>query len=255
MAAQGPIGEDVSWWSAAPGLRIRVGRNRRVTSRSVRSAAMRSLHIAAAAFICALTATACGSSNSASSGTGSSDPIAIQFADCMRSHGVPHFPDPGQGSGLSAQDSPQSPAFKSASTTCDKLQPGGNTPPPKPSKSRQLAMMRFAKCMREHGVSNFPDPTLSLPPGNVSAIDVGGIFFVLPPGLDFQSPAVKQARTACGTIGGRRRSRRAVLAGGDRVSCQRRPDRPRRSKSVPPRGSGWNAGAASTPPTRISSDS
>ena len=60
-------------------------------------------------------------------------------------------------------------------------------------------MLRFAECMRKHGVSNFPDPTLSLPAGNVSVIDVAGIYFALPPGLDFQSPAAKQARTACGT--------------------------------------------------------
>jgi hypothetical protein len=112
---------------------------------------------------------------------------------------VPNFPDPGHGSGNGPQDSPQSPAFKSASTTCDKLQPGGNTPPPKPSKSRLLAMLGLAECMRKHGVSNFPDPTLSPPPGNVSGIDAGGIYFALPPGLDFQSPAVKQARTACRT--------------------------------------------------------
>jgi hypothetical protein len=159
---------------------------------------MRNLVIAAAAVSCALAITACGSSNSAGSGTGSSDTLAFQFADCMRAHGVPNFPDPGHGSGNSPQDNPQSPAFKSASTTCDKLQPESNTPP-KPSKSRQLAMVRLAECMRAHGVSNFPDPTLSLPPGNVSVIDVAGIYFALPPGLDFQSPAVKLARTACGT--------------------------------------------------------
>jgi hypothetical protein len=160
---------------------------------------MRNLVIAAVAISCALATTACGSSNSPGSGTGSSDTLAIQFADCMRAHGVPNFPDPGHGSGNSPQDNPQSPAFKSASTTCDKLQPGGNTPPPKPSESRQLAMIRFAECMRKHGVPNFPDPTLSLPPGNVPVIAVAGIYFALPPGLDFQSPAVKQARTACGT--------------------------------------------------------
>lgn len=173
-------------------------------SRSVCSVAVRNLVIAAVAISCALAATACGSSNSPGSGTGSSNTLAIQFADCMRAHGVPNFPDPGHGSGNSPQDNPQSPAFKSASTTCDKLQPGGYTPPPKPSKSRQLAMVRFAECMRKHGVSNFPDPTLSAPTGNVPVIAVAGIYFALPPGLDFGSPAVKQARTACGTLGGPR---------------------------------------------------
>jgi hypothetical protein len=130
--------------------------------------AVRSLVIAAVTISCALATAGCGSSNRPGSGTG-------------------------------PQDNPQSPAFKSASTTCDKLLPGGYTPPPKPSESRRLAMLRFAQCMRKHGVSNFPDPTLSLPPANVPVIAVAGIYFALPPGLDFQSPAVKQARTACKT--------------------------------------------------------
>jgi hypothetical protein len=60
-------------------------------------------------------------------------------------------------------------------------------------------MLRLAECMRNHGVSNFPDPTLSPPPANASEIDAGGIYFALPPGLDLRSPAVAQARTACGT--------------------------------------------------------
>jgi len=194
---------------------------------------MRNLVIAAVAISCALATTACGSSNSPGSGTGSSDTLAIQFADCMRSHGVPNFPDPGHGSGNSPQDNPQSPAFKSASTTCDKLQPGGNTPPPKPSKSRQLAMLRFAECMRKHGVPNFPDPTLSLPAGNVPVIAVAGIYFALPPGLDFQSPAVKLARTACGTGRGPLYSRIAVFAGGDLTRHQRAPARSRRRPTRP----------------------
>jgi hypothetical protein len=56
-----------------------------------------------------------------------------------------------------------------------------------------------AECMRRHGISNFPDPTLSVPPQNASVTDAAGIYFVLPAGLDFQSPAVKQARSACGS--------------------------------------------------------
>jgi hypothetical protein len=160
---------------------------------------MRNLLIAALAVSGTLAIAACGSSSGPATGTGSSNTLAIQFAQCMRAHGVPNFPDPGHGSGDGPQDDPRSPAFKSASTTCDKLQPGGNPAPPKPSKSRQQALLRFAQCMREHGVSHFPDPTLSPPPGNPSVIEVGSVYFVLPPGLEFDSPAVKQARTACGT--------------------------------------------------------
>jgi hypothetical protein len=113
--------------AAESGLRLGYGRNRPVTGWSLCSAAMLNLVIAVVAISCALATTACGSTNSAGSGTGSSNTLAIQFADCMRSHGVPDFPDPGHGSGNRFQDNPQSAAFKSASTTCDKLQPGGCT--------------------------------------------------------------------------------------------------------------------------------
>ena len=73
---------------------------------------------------CAIAIAACGSSNSASSGTGSGDTLALAFANCMRAHGVPSFPDPG------ASHSPggalkQAPAFRSAMQTCNKLQGGG----------------------------------------------------------------------------------------------------------------------------------
>jgi hypothetical protein len=151
--------------------------------------------VTAIAIICVLVCAGCGSSRSAP--TKSGDTVAIQFANCMRAHGVPAFPDPGQDKGN--DDFRQSPAFASASSTCDKLQPGGNPASPKPSKSRQLAMVKFAECVREHGISNFPDPTLTPPAGGASEIEVGAIYFVLPSGLNFGSPAVKRALKACGT--------------------------------------------------------
>ncbi len=58
--------------------------------------------------------------------------------------------------------------------------------------------MSFAECMRRHGIANFPDPTLSEPPRNAPVVDAAGIYFVLPARLDFEFPAVKQARSACG---------------------------------------------------------
>jgi hypothetical protein len=152
--------------------------------------------VPAAAIACLLLACAgCGASGSTR--TKSGDTVAIQFANCMRAHGVPAFPDPGQDKGN--DDFRQSPAFASASSTCDKLQPGGNPSPPKPSKSRQLAMVKFAECVRQHGISHFPDPTLTPPASSSPVIDAAGIYFVLPPGLNVRAPAVKAALQACGT--------------------------------------------------------
>jgi hypothetical protein len=159
--------------------------------------------IALAAVSCAAAIAACGASGSPSSaaGTGSGDALALKFADCMRSHGVPNFPDPGRpvggpGSGINEH----SPAFKSAEKACG--EPSGHSAAPPPTESDKLAAFAWAKCMRKHGVPNFPDPTLSQPSGN--AFDYRGIIFSVGPGLDPQSPAFKQAQAACGVGPGRR---------------------------------------------------
>jgi hypothetical protein len=53
--------------------------------------------VTAAAITCLLVCAGCGASENAT--TQSGDTAAIQFANCMRVHGVPSFPDPGQDKG------------------------------------------------------------------------------------------------------------------------------------------------------------
>jgi hypothetical protein len=120
----------------------------------------------------ALLAAACGGGGS----TGDSsegDPEA--YSACMRTHGVPNFPDPdstgrikitsgvrdGQKTGVDVN----SPQFKKAERACQKLQPSGGTPNRQEQAKEQRAMLRFARCMRLHGVPNFPDPKFT-PDGN-----------------------------------------------------------------------------------------
>ncbi len=119
--------------------------------------------IALAAVGCAVAVAACGSAGpSTSNGTGSGDALAVKFAACMRTHGVPNFPDPGvpvgqPGSGID----PNSPAVHSSEQACDKLT---HNPQPKgtpASASQRRAALAQAACMRKHGVPNFPDPTFS----------------------------------------------------------------------------------------------
>ena len=50
----------------------------------------------------------------------------------------------------------------------------------------QQAGLSFARCMRSHGVSSFPDPT-----------PTGGGFNLSAPGINSSSPAFKAAQTAC----------------------------------------------------------
>jgi hypothetical protein len=122
-----------------------------------------------------LAASACGgstggsvaqlSTTSGANGPHSRDPQT--YSACMRSHGVPTFPDPGSTgqirldprklaeSGIDVD----SPRFKRAARACLRLQPkGAGSTARQPTSAQQQAMLRFARCMRSHGVPNFPDP-------------------------------------------------------------------------------------------------
>jgi hypothetical protein len=157
-----------------------------------------SVSIALIAVSCGLAIAACGSSGKSSSAAESGGP-ALKQAECMRSHGVPNFPDPSPGgpSVIPNWINPQAPAFRSAQKTCAKLLPSGSGPGSL-SESRKLELLKLAKCMRTHGLPSFPDPTTAPPQptshtGNV--IGIGGSYLALPP----QSPALKRAAAACGS--------------------------------------------------------
>src|SRR3989442_12322749 len=112
-----------------------------------------------------------GPSSGSSSATGGGPTLSIKtangakFAACMRSHGVPRFPDPnGQGAitiGPSMGVDPNTSKFKAAQQTCQKLLPNGGQPSPAEQAKGQQQMLEFSACMRKHGVPHFPDPTFS----------------------------------------------------------------------------------------------
>jgi hypothetical protein len=148
------------------------------------------LSIALTVVGCALAIVACGSSGgqSSSAGTGNGDTGALEFANCMRSHGVPDFSDPGAPNGRDGALK-QQPAFRSATRTCMKLQPGGTptgTPVP---EAQRIAALAQARCIRDHGVPNFPDPQYPR---------AGGELIPAIPGVEPTSPAFKHAAAACG---------------------------------------------------------
>jgi hypothetical protein len=153
---------------------------------------------------CAVALSACGSSDKSNSGSNSSNlSSGIKFADCMRSHGVPNFPDPGGSAGIQissgSEINPQSPAFQSAQSACSKLMPGGGPGGGQVSETRKLTMLKLAECMRSHGLATFPDPTSSPPsPGSGFGVAFGGpgSFIAVPQAL-MQSPAFKQAAADC----------------------------------------------------------
>jgi hypothetical protein len=141
----------------------------------------------------------------------------------MRSHGVPNFPDPNvAGGGFQVQVSgyhtsvsignlpginQQSPAFQAANSACQKLLPGGGRPPGRqnPTATAMAQARTAAKCMRAHGVPNFPDPGTvmpSNPPAYGNVDNINGAVFLIPGSIDLRSPAVQQAVTACKFPGG-----------------------------------------------------
>nr|WP_296070066.1 hypothetical protein [uncultured Actinoplanes sp.] len=94
------------------------------------------------------------------SATPSRDPDApLKFSRCMREHGITWFPDP-DNSGRMTIKVPQSQdpkKFDAARQACEKLMPdGGENHQPNPEDIERARQM--AKCMRENGVPDFPDP-------------------------------------------------------------------------------------------------
>jgi hypothetical protein len=145
----------------------------------------------------------------ASPGSGSPEAKALAFAKCMRSGGLPNFPDP-SGGGFrfhrGAGIDPFSPAFKAAQAKCKQYQPGGGGPGsgPPPSSQTVARFLRIAQCMRGHGVPEFPDPRTSVPsnlhpPAGASRFVVSGIegVILVMGSIDTQSPAFTHAAAAC----------------------------------------------------------
>lgn len=152
-----------------------------------------------AAVICAALIAGCGSSGKPRAAAASGGPL-LKYAQCMRSHGVPNFPDPSTSGGLVVPNDidVQSPAFKSTQQACGKLAQGGGGPGSS-SEGRTLQLLALARCMRKHGVPNFPDPTRSPPPpGNGNVIGGNGTYLAVGPPASQQSPAFKHAAAACG---------------------------------------------------------
>ncbi len=123
---------------------------------------------------------------------------------------MPDFPDPTFGAG-GAQVNLQTPrgmltsaAFEVAQRECAKrgLELAGYVASrEQPSGVIMAQTLAIARCMRAHGVPNFPDPARNYPanPDRYSSVaKMNGVVWAIPKSIDLQAPAVKQAATACG---------------------------------------------------------
>jgi len=171
---------------------------------------MRCPQLAAVLGGAALLLAACGGGSGSNSAVGAttespnSSGSPVGLSRCMRAHGVTNFPDPSGGSG--GEGFPggvirsingtlvvdgitfDGPVADAAEKACARfLMPSG--PPPQPTAKQREAALTFARCMRAHGVPNFPDPSFSGGPGKA----------VSPPaGMNPTAPAFKHAAAACG---------------------------------------------------------
>jgi hypothetical protein len=152
----------------------------------------------AGAILAAMLIAACGGSSSSSgvahvntssttaktSTKSSGKPNPLAFAQCMRKHGLPNFPDPTSSGQLQLPNglTTNSPVYQAAAKACGSLI-GGETAPKSISQNPQTqgAALKLAQCMRSHGVPNFPDG-----PINKNS------------GINQSSPAFQRAFQKCG---------------------------------------------------------
>jgi hypothetical protein len=102
---------------------------------------------------------ACGSSSNDKPASAATQEQGRKFAQCIRANGVPDFPDPDangefRGGSHEQQDNPK---FQAALQACRGLAPGGEHENlGNPAFVEQAR--KFAQCIRDNGVPDFPDP-------------------------------------------------------------------------------------------------
>ncbi|HEY6637752.1 MAG TPA: hypothetical protein VIZ61_08735 [Solirubrobacterales bacterium] len=125
----------------------------------------------AALALIALIGVGCGGNDSSGGNTtAANQEKAAKFAQCMRENGVSEFPDPDASGRLTVDGvlngssiDPDGPVWTGAIDACKDLQPPGFTGDGERSADQQDAALKFAQCIRENGVPDFPDPAKGEP--------------------------------------------------------------------------------------------
>jgi hypothetical protein len=129
-----------------------------------------------------------GSGGSPAAARSANSPSALAYSACMRSHGVPNYPDSTSSGQLPKTDAQllgvSISQYQAAQQACRHLLPTGGSPedcmlnsncPPALVQQMLAADRKLARCMRSHGVPNFPDPTNGGASGPVFNITKAGI--------------------------------------------------------------------------------
>src|SRR5215468_10697244 len=168
------------------------------------SARLRRAGLLAAALAClALVAAACssaaktGTGAGSAGGGGSAKHSELAYSQCMRAHGITDFPDPNAQGGIDLNGGPgsdlnvSSPQFKAANNACKSLLPPQHALSPAQQAKVRAQALKYSRCMRAHGISDFPDPDSQ-----------GGIALKPKAGgdLDPNNPLYKAADKACKSL-------------------------------------------------------
>jgi len=134
---------------------------------------------------------------SATTTTATTPNALVAFSRCMRSNGVPNFPDPQRFVGGNVkltvhQLGASSPQVQVAMSACDHLLPtngaSGSQQTAQQQRTQVADALSFARCVRSHGVTRFPDPTAQ---GQLT------VEMVQAQGIELHSPAVLRAVQEC----------------------------------------------------------
>jgi hypothetical protein len=163
--------------------------------------------LALLAAACSSSPSSTGSGGSSNAGGSTSSPSAAGFSSCMRSNGIPRFPYPDSSGGVPKVDAQRlgvsSSQFNAAQRACSHLLQGGSSTATlqqcevagvcSPAQTQQMMNddLKFAQCMRSHGVPNWPDPTT----------DQGRVVFHLAgTGIDHHSTQIETKMTECQSV-------------------------------------------------------
>jgi len=165
----------------------------------------------------ALLAAACGGSPSSTGSGGSSNAggsassqSAVAYSHCMRSRGVPNFPDPSGSGGIPKETAQQlgvsSSQLQAAQNACQHLLPNTGNIDDNPAALHQWwsQMLQFARCMHSHGVPNWPDPSAysqdpQRPTFNLHAAGIG-FHLGAQPGNIVNSPQIEARVRQCESV-------------------------------------------------------
>jgi hypothetical protein len=146
----------------------------------------RALLVAPAVVGLSLVVSACGGSSSPRvSAQSAQQNAALAFSRCMRSRGVPNFPDPdAQGNFPAFSTGVSKQVSAAADNACRHLlSRGGTIGTPQERREKLVFALKVAHCLRKHGYPTFPDPS--------------GSSQSKPSGIDVSSPQFQTAEMSC----------------------------------------------------------